>query len=463
MKINRFMAIMATALTIALSACGPKSETEPEIIDGGEKPVVNVDYSPLRTFVNDSYLKSDYLLTFTINDDNISIKTKRGKSISQERGSVPYIMANVAGKYMLNNEYTEFDAPADIRNKAPKLTVTPDGQIILGDVAFDAKAGKGLRCIVNARKHIYFYFDDKTIAVGSEIYTPYNPPLRIDEEQLDILFIGNSFTQDATQHVPALLTGAGISNVYMTRCYHGGYTLPEYLANFDQPNICAIRHSKPGYTAWDSDETQDDSPIDALNEREWDIIMIQEHTGRREAWEYPGTIKAAVTGLMEKFFEAQPNHRPTIVYLMSQTYSNNSSVLTTYFNNSREEMYATTTQVAKALIADTGIDIIVTSGTVLENLRTTSLNINNGMQLTRDSYHMDYGISRYAAACAVFETLITPCTGKKPSDSTHRYTNANTTNGSYSTPVTDANAPIAQRAAHEAVVNPFKITNLSSL
>jgi hypothetical protein len=148
---------------------------------------------------------------------------------------------------------------------------------------------------------------------------------------------------------------------------------------------------------------------------------------------------------------------------MSQTYSNGSNVLTNYFSNSRDKMFETTTTVVKQLMANTGIDIVISSGATLENLRTTSLNVDNGMQLTRDSYHMDYGISRYAAACAVFETLITPTIGVKTSSCTYRYTTSNTTSGSYSTPVTDANAPIAQRAASAAVATPFVVTDLSSL
>ena len=93
---------------------------------------------------------------------------------------------------------------------------------------------------------------------------------------------------------------------------------------------------------------------------------------------------------------------------MSQTYSNGSTVLLNSFGNSREKMFATTSGVVKQLMADTGIDVVISTGAVLENLRTSRVNVDNGLQLTRDSYHMDFGLTRYAAACAVFETIITP-------------------------------------------------------
>lgn len=290
-----------------------------------------------------------------------------------------------------------------------------------------------------------------------------NPPLNTADDEINILFIGNSFTQDATEHLPGMLEASGVKNVHITRLFHGGYTLPEYLANFESENICAARSYHPGYTQWSGNESLDDCPATALASREWDIVVVQEHTGRKEGWEWPGTLKAALEGLREKINAAHPDHKPTIVYLLAQAYSKDSNVLKTNFSNNRNLMFATISSVARQVTTQTKIDKIISTGATFENLRTTSLMVDNGMQLTRDSYHMDYGISRYAAACAVFETLITPTTGKKIEDCTYRYSVSNTTSGSYSTPVTDANAPIAQRAAKEAVAKPFEVTNLSGI
>ncbi len=287
-----------------------------------------------------------------------------------------------------------------------------------------------------------------------------NPPFNANDDEINILFIGNSFTQDATEHLPGMLEASGVKNVHMTRLFHGGYTLPEYLANFDNENICAARNYHPGYRQWNGNESQDDCPGKVLKTRVWDIVVLQEHTGRKEGWEWPGTLEAAIKGLREKINSAQPDHKPTIVYLMSQTYSNGSKVLKNSFADNRSMMFATTCFVAKKVLECTPIDKIISTGAVLENLRTTSLNVDNGMQLTRDSYHMDYGISRYAAACAVFETIITPTTGKKVEGCTYRYSVSSTKSGEYSTPVTDVNAPIARAAAHAAVEKPFEVTQL---
>ena len=44
---------------------------------------------------------------------------------------------------------------------------------------------------------------------------------------------------------------------------------------------------------------------------------------------------------------------------------------------------------------------------------------------------------------------------------TYRYTVSNTTEGSYSTPVTDSNAPIALQAARYAIQSPYVVTDMS--
>ena len=83
------------------------------------------------------------------------------------------------------------------------------------------------------------------------------------------------------------------------------------------------------------------------------------------------------------------------------------------------------------------------------------------MCLTRDGYHMDYGISRYAAAATVFRTLVMPCTGVSVEGNGYRYSTSSTSTTGYSTPVTDANAPVAIRAALEACRTPYAVTDMS--
>ena len=113
----------------------------------------------------------------------------------------------------------------------------------------------------------------------------------------------------------------------------------------------------------------------------------------------------------------------------------------------------------KKVMENVSFDGIISTGVMLQNLRTSS--IDNDLNLTRDGYHMDNGISRYAASCTVFESIITPKFNVKLDGNTYRYTVSNTTEGSYTTPVTDSNAPIALQAARYAIQSPYVVTDMS--
>lgn len=319
----------------------------------------------------------------------------------------------------------------------------------------------GLRCVLHTGKFLCFAFaDGEILQIGSEIEGLFNPPLPAGAKTLKILFIGNSFTVDATEHLPGMLRSAGIANIRMVRAYHGGYKLPEFFENYDAPDICTYYHCEPGGTAWENDGTLNRSLRSIVESDRWDIVTLQEHTGSVYAWEWSATERNALQGLCEYVRQAQPLHRPTLCYLMAQAYGrSNTSVYPRYFA-SQQEMFETIVAQVRRITEETCLDIVIPSGTTLQNLRTTSLNVDNGMDLTRDSYHMDFGISRYAAAAAVFHTLVTPCTGVSVVGNGYRFTRSQTESPYYSTPVTDANAPVAVEAALCACRAPYTVTDL---
>lgn len=457
---------IAVALLVLFCACS-KSDEEPVVPPVKDPDPVEVpdkvDYKAFKSFLAARIQSCDYCSAINGDDEQITLKCVSKKSTSIAKDGTPLITVGDKGNWIVDGKQTAISAGLPtVGAVIPKVTVSDNGNLVINGDDLGVKAGAILRCVIDARKRIYFAFNNETAALGSEIYGTYNPVLPTEVEHLNILFIGNSFTMDATDHLPGLITAAGLKNINMARLYHGGYTLPEYVANVSKDKICARRNSTTGSIWWDGDNTLNSSLQSALDEKAWDIVVIQEHTGRSEGWVWPGTLKSAVSSLTAMIHKSQPYNRPTIVYLMSQTYSNGSTVLTKNFGNSRDKMYATTTDVVKKLLDETFLDIVIPSGTVLENLRTTSLNVDNGLQLTRDSYHMDLGISCYAAACAVFETIITPCTGARIEDNPYRYNKTSSTKGQVCTAVTDANAPIAQRAAREAVAHPFEVTDLSA-
>ena len=287
------------------------------------------------------------------------------------------------------------------------------------------------------------------------------------DAELRILFIGNSFTKDAVEHLPGILKAAGLDKVKMTHMYYGGRTVPEYNNGFATVNDYRCYECGPGAAGWT--ELMNKTIKEVAASDRWDIVTIQEHTGKVNAWSWTSTEKEALQGLIDNVKSTQTGAMPKFYYILSQAYGDpaivsysQQTVIVNNFASSQADMYAAIVAQGKKVMAEVSFDDVIATGTVLQNLRTSKLQ--NSMDMTRDGYHMDYGIARYAASCAVFEKLISPAFGGVTlNGNTFRYTTSNSTAGSYSTPVTDANAPIALQAARYALATPYAVTDMSDI
>lgn len=283
------------------------------------------------------------------------------------------------------------------------------------------------------------------------------------EPTLRILFIGNSFTKDAVEHLPKMVSAADIPTLKMVHLYYGGRTIPEYADGYATKSDYTCYKYNPGTSLWLSYTGYNIQQI--VKSDTWDIVCLQEHTGNSCGWIWNDTEKNAIQGLIADIRADQNGHTPKFVYIMSQAYFNMDKIGTAqrpYKNfTTQDEMFDVIVAQARKVLDQTEVEQIIPTGTVLQNLRTSSLN--NDMDLTRDGYHMDYGLSRYAAACAVFESIISPSFGGKKLDgNSFRYNVSSTTDGTYTTPVTDDNQPVALQAARYALATPFAVTDMSS-
>lgn len=291
--------------------------------------------------------------------------------------------------------------------------------------------------------------------------------IKLKDASLRILFLGNSFTMDAVQHLPALLAGSGINgDITLAHCYYGGRTVTEY--NDWTKADYTLYKAEAGASTWTTHSAKV-SIAQVANGGRWDIVTIQEHTGNYHGWIWNDAEKADLESLIEKVAKTQ-SVKPKFYYIFSQSYFNmgkigsgSRSYMTWPLDSEKSSqlaMYQVCKARAEKVMANCPFDGVIATGTMLQNLRTTAIN-NNGWDLTRDGYHMDNGIARYGAACTVFEKLVAPSTGKNLDDNTFRYPTFNTAEGSVSTPVTDVTAPVAIKAARYAVQKPFEITDMS--
>ena len=112
-------------------------------------------------------------------------------------------------------------------------------------------------------------------------------------------------------------------------------------------------------------------------------------------------------------------------------------------------------------MAEVSFDDVIATGTCIQNLRTSSLNDDPVQDLSRDGFHLDYGVSRYAAACTIFYTLFEPCLRLDLSGNTYRYDVKLEHSTAHSIPVTDENVEICRHAAHAAADHPLTLTDMS--
>ncbi len=276
------------------------------------------------------------------------------------------------------------------------------------------------------------------------------------EADFRIFFIGNSFTKDAVEHLPGILKAAGLDKIQLVHMYYGGRTIPEYNSGWASSSDYHCYLCNPGQTSW-TDITGKSLSQVAISAK-FDIVTIQEHTGRLLAWGWTTDEKAAVSGLVQKVKEAQSSigASPKLYYILSQAYhdlSKAQNVSKPFTNTS--EMWSVISAQARSVMNECSFDGIISTGAMLQNLRTSGLN--NDMGLTRDGYHMDYGLARYGASCTVFETIIGPFNGNVTMDAnSFRYSST----AAGTTAVTDENAPIALKAARYAIAKPYEVTDM---
>ena len=271
---------------------------------------------------------------------------------------------------------------------------------------------------------------------------------------LRIFFIGNSFTKDAVEHLPGILDAAGINDVQMVHMYYGGRTIPEYNSGYGTATDFHCYMCNPGETSWT--DVSGKSLEVVASSASWDLITIQEHTGRKLAWGWTSEEKAAIDGLLDKLKANQTARgaSPKYYYILSQAYHDLSkSNETPKPFTDTDSMWSVIAAQGQQAVTECGFDGVISTGAMLQNLRTSWANNSSG--LTRDGYHMDFGLARYGASCTVFESIIGPNHGNEKLDANTYYPNVGTA-------VTQYNAPLALKAARYAIASPYEVTDMSA-
>ena len=265
-------------------------------------------------------------------------------------------------------------------------------------------------------------------------------------DTLRILAIGNSFSDDGMEHLPAILEDLGVDNVELARLYVGGCTLERHYNFYNNEEAAYLfYHSKAGENKWTKAEEKVSMQY-ALAMGEWDIITLQQASGVSGIYDSYVPYLEQLINIVSK---AQP--QAELVWHMTWSYSTDSNH-NEYPNYDRDQkkMYQAITDCVHRLLKDyKAIDKIIPSGTTIQSLRQSAIN-NAPKDFTRDGYHMDFGAGRYALACTWYESIVKPYTKRSMMGNGVRLELGDIK-------VTDITAPYCQKAAKQAVKHPFKV------
>lgn len=279
-----------------------------------------------------------------------------------------------------------------------------------------------------------------------------NNPLPERPDTLRILGVGNSFTDDGMIYLPDLLRKAGVGPVVLGRLYFGGCSLEQHC-RFYEEGTSRYAYYKTTDNRWQT-VSERASLTDALRDGRWDIIVVQQASAYSGLYD---SYSPFLENLLRIILHHADNPRLCLAWQMTWAYASDS----THggfknYDNDQQVMYAGIIDATRRMVRNQGVDVVIPSGTTIQNLRAHGTP--SRQEFTRDGFHLDLGVGRYAAACAWYEALIAPIYGGSVVGNPLRIE----TPGGKSTPVTDAVAADCQRAARLAVKRPYRVTEWTS-
>lgn len=265
------------------------------------------------------------------------------------------------------------------------------------------------------------------------------------QKTMKILMLGNSFSLDALAHLYDMARSTGIKLVLgISYDANGGLAGAFTKAQNNTPTDSYHKWTETGYVV-STGRTLNFAVLD----EDWDIITYQQVSG--SSGDY-ASFQPALNNIHNYVRGRVTNPNVKFGLHMTWAYATGSSNLASTSYPTQSAMYEAIAGTYLQALQAMNFDILIPSGTAIQNARSISQLRAVGTDLTRDGYHLNEGIGRYIAALTVFETLLAPHYKK---DMYNDVTFFPTNNGG-----TRFLGYLAKNAAKSAVLNPFKVTSL---
>ena len=259
-----------------------------------------------------------------------------------------------------------------------------------------------------------------------------------------LLMVGNSFSADALDWFWMIAESAGV-RVIIGEVEIGGCSLQQHWENIENNELAP-------FNRWD--ETGKHHQVipynDVFGYEEWDVITFQQVSGRSGLYE---TFQPYLKNLMTYASLFAKNADVKFGWHMTWAYAPNSQHPDfSNYNRDQKTMYDAILAAARQAIADMPIDVVIPSGTSIQNARTHAELKEIGDNMTRDDFHLDLGMGRFTAGLTLFETFLATEYQKDLCVDVSFYPEE--LGG------TEALSLLAKQAVKQAVKNPFKVTQI---
>lgn len=214
---------------------------------------------------------------------------------------------------------------------------------------------------------------------------------------MNILAIGNSFSEDATYYLYKIANSAGI-DIKVVNLYIGGCSLCTHAKNIQEEN--------PFYR-YELNGRHTDRKVsiqEVLKEDNWDIVTVQQQSGRAGVYEsYRDNLGAILACIHEHAPKSKVYFHETWAYETDSTHPD--FVL---YGNDRKKMHTCIHETVRRVCLETGKLPIIPSGDVIDRLRQTDVFdiAKGGMSICRDGYHVDLIYGRYLLGLVWFTSLL---------------------------------------------------------
>lgn len=252
--------------------------------------------------------------------------------------------------------------------------------------------------------------------------------------ELKLLCIGNSFSEDTTAHLPRIALLAGFSRVKIVNLYVGGCSIRKHCFHAEE-DLPAYRCDVNEGEGWS--HTPNVKISDAIRSEKWDWISIQHGTGdksRYTEWssyeKLPwliGYIKSLAPETTRIAFNmtwvGEPDHPHEEIR---------------YYGGDQLRIYEMIAKLTEERILPmAGIDAVAPTGTAIQNARSAGFGV-----LTRDGYHLSLDAGRYIAGMTFLKAL----------------TGADCSRVPWINGESDPAKAIAEEAVRAALAEPFRVT-----